>query len=167
MLRQLLETDPDPIDRHFQFAELENRLYRCRDLYATALDEFDDACERHDAEMESIRQAFMTKWDKVPLLETYRQMAVRQQKRRDRALAKLEAPAPADQTPNQDPADHRGHGVGTCFQCTGGGRAAAGAGRHRRAARDPGVLPMRDVVRADTGRGRKPGLCPECRSAPA
>ena len=54
MLRDLLATDPDPIDRHFQFAELESRLYRCRDLYASALDEFDEACRRHDAEMESI-----------------------------------------------------------------------------------------------------------------
>ena len=32
-LRQLLAADPDPIDRHFQFAELETRLYRSRDLY--------------------------------------------------------------------------------------------------------------------------------------
>jgi HIRAN domain len=83
MLRDLLATDPDPIDRHFQFAELEARLYRCRDLYATALDEFDEACWRHDAEMETICAAFMAKWGKVPLLETYRQMAVRQQKQKD------------------------------------------------------------------------------------
>jgi len=76
-------TDPDPIDRHFQFAELEARLYCCRDLYDTALDEFDEACQRHDAEMETICAAFMTKWGKVPLLETYRQMAIRQQKRKD------------------------------------------------------------------------------------
>ncbi len=126
MLRDLLVSDPDPIDRHFQFAELEARLYRCRDFYDTALTEFDDACQRHDAEMETICQAFTAKWGKVPLLETYRQMAIRQQKlkdweacrwwterglalygdqaaredavedllkRRNRALAKLEAPA--------------------------------------------------------------------------
>lgn len=83
MLRELLATDPDPIDRHFQFAELEARLYRCRDLYDSALDEFDDACRRHDAEMETICQAFSEKWGKVPLLETYRQMAIRQQKKKD------------------------------------------------------------------------------------
>jgi hypothetical protein len=82
-LRQLLATDPDPIDRHFQFAELEARLYRCRDLYETALEEFDEACVRHDAEMTSICEAFMAKWGKVPLLDTYRQMAIRQQKRKD------------------------------------------------------------------------------------
>ncbi|MFC5266104.1 HIRAN domain-containing protein [Kribbella qitaiheensis] len=83
MLRDLLATDPDPIDRHFQFAELESRLYRCRDLYASALDEFDEACRLHDAEMESICGAFRTKWHKIPLLETYRQMAIRQQKKKD------------------------------------------------------------------------------------
>jgi HIRAN domain len=125
MLHDLLATDPDPIDRHFQFAELETRLYRCRDLYGTALDEFDETCRRHDAEMETICEAFMAKWGKVPLLETYRQMAICKQKlkdwescrwwterglalygnnaaredavedllkRRNRALAKLEAP---------------------------------------------------------------------------
>jgi hypothetical protein len=82
-LRELLATDPDPIDRHFQFAELESPLYRCRDLYDSALDEFDDACRCHDAEMEMICQAFMAKWSKVPLLETYRQMTIRQQKKKD------------------------------------------------------------------------------------
>jgi hypothetical protein len=83
MLQDLLANDPDPIDRHFQFAELESRLYRCRDLYESALDEFDDVCQRHDAEMETIRREFMAKWSKVPLLETYRQMAIRQQKKKD------------------------------------------------------------------------------------
>ncbi len=82
-LHELLATDPDPIDRHFQFAELETRLYRSRDLYESALDEYDQACTRHDAEMESICEAFMAKWGKVPLLDTYRQMAVRQQKKKD------------------------------------------------------------------------------------
>lgn len=82
-LRELLAHDPDPIDRHYQFVELEKRLYRCRDLHAAALDEFDDACRQHDAEMESICTALRRKWQKVPLLETYRQMAIRQQKRKD------------------------------------------------------------------------------------
>lgn len=83
MLRDLLSNDPDPIDRHFQFTELESRLYRCRDLYNAALDEFDATCQAHDAEMETISGAFMAKWGKVPLLETYRQMAIRQQKKKD------------------------------------------------------------------------------------
>jgi len=82
-LRELLAADPDPIDRHFQFAELEARLYRSRDLYGSALAEYDEACARHDAEMEGICAAFMTKWGKIPLLDTYRQMAIRQQKKKD------------------------------------------------------------------------------------
>jgi hypothetical protein len=82
-LRELLATDPDPIDRHFQFAELESRLYKSRDLYAEALDEYDDTCRRHDAEMEGICRAFLAKWEKIPLLDTYRQMAIRQQKKKD------------------------------------------------------------------------------------
>lgn len=83
MLRELLRSDPDPIDRHFQFAELEARLYRSRDLYETALNEYDEVCRQHDAEMDGICAAFVAKWEKVPLLETYKQMAVRQQKLKD------------------------------------------------------------------------------------
>jgi hypothetical protein len=82
-LRQLLAVDPDPIDRHFQFAELEARLYRSRDLYESALAEYDEACIQHDAEIEGICAAFMAKWGKIPLLDTYRQMAIRQQKKKD------------------------------------------------------------------------------------
>jgi hypothetical protein len=83
LLRDLLARERDPLDRHFQFAELEARLYRARDLYDTALDEFDDVCRQHDAEMDVIRRAFIAKWGRVPLLATYRQMAIRQQKRKD------------------------------------------------------------------------------------
>lgn len=83
MLRELLATDPDPIDRHFQLCELETRLYRSRELYESALAEYDQACVLHDAEMQQICAAFMAKWGKIPLLDTYRQMAVRQQKKKD------------------------------------------------------------------------------------
>lgn len=83
MLRELLATDPDPIDRHFQFCELETRLYKSRDHYESALAEYDHACQLHDAEMVKISAAFMEKWGKIPLLDTCRQMAVRQQKKKD------------------------------------------------------------------------------------
>jgi hypothetical protein len=83
MLRALLEQECDPIDRHFQLAELEARLYRARDLYDAALDEFDETCRQHDAEMDTIRPALIAKWGKVPLLGTYRQMAIRKQKQKD------------------------------------------------------------------------------------
>jgi hypothetical protein len=79
-LRRLLEHDPDPIDRHFMFCELEDRLYRSRDTFASALEEYDETCVRHDAEMDGIRDALLAKFGKVPVLETYRQMTIRQQK---------------------------------------------------------------------------------------
>jgi hypothetical protein len=82
-LRALLAGERDPIDRHFQFAELKKRLYRARDLYDTALAEFDEACGQHAADMDPIRAAFIAKWGTVPLLETYRQMAIRKQKQKD------------------------------------------------------------------------------------
>jgi hypothetical protein len=44
------------------------------------LQEYDDACAEHDAEMDGIRETLFEKFGKVPLLDTYRQMAVRQQK---------------------------------------------------------------------------------------
>lgn len=188
ILRRLLETDPDPIDRHFQFAELESRLYRCRDLYESALDEFDEACERHDTEMETIRAAFMAKWGKVPLLETYRQMAIRLQKkkdwpacvrwterglelygsdaareeavedllkRRNRALAKLEAPPSAR--------DRRPASVVTTL--------ADASGEPPRT--PPGIIAEIEILTCSRCarsfervrvRGRKPSLCPDCRS---
>jgi hypothetical protein len=82
-LRALLEHDPDPIDRHFMYCELEDRLYRSREAFSSALREYDDTCARHDAEMDGIRDALLAKFGKVPLLDTYRQMAIRQQKAKD------------------------------------------------------------------------------------
>jgi hypothetical protein len=80
MLRQLLERESDAIDRHFMHAHLQALLYRSRDVFASALDEYDQACRQHDAEMDSIRAAFIAKWGQVPVLDTYKQMAIRQQK---------------------------------------------------------------------------------------
>jgi hypothetical protein len=82
-LRKLLASETDVLDRHFMFAQLEQALYRYRDAFASVLDEYDAACRQHDAEMDGIRAAFMAKFGKVPLLELYRQMAIRQQKLHD------------------------------------------------------------------------------------
>ena len=79
-LRKLLDQETDVLDRHFMYAQLEAILYRCRDVFASALGEYDQACRQHDAEMDGIRRACLAKWGTVPLLETYRQMAIRQQK---------------------------------------------------------------------------------------
>ena len=80
MLRQLLAREADAIDRHFMHDHLEALLYRSREVFASALEEYDQACRQHDAEMDSIRAAFVSKWGRVPVLETYKQMAIRQQK---------------------------------------------------------------------------------------
>jgi hypothetical protein len=87
VLRRLLARDPDPIDRHFMYAHLETLLYKCRDVFASALEEYDEACRQHDAEMDGIRSALLAKWGQVPVLETYKQMAIRQQKAKNFELA--------------------------------------------------------------------------------
>jgi hypothetical protein len=83
VLRELLGTETSILSRHYIFEHLEAMLYRSRDAFASALDEYDEACRRHDAEMDAIRQACIEKWGQVPLLDTYRQMAIRQQKAHD------------------------------------------------------------------------------------
>lgn len=183
-LRKLLEEERDPISRHFQFAELGSRLYRCRDLYAEALAEFDEVCHQHDAEMDRIAAAFIGKWGTIPMLELYRQMAIRQQKlqnweacrwwaerglavyggkcsredavedlqkRRNRALAKLNPPPKA---PSERSAVH----------------AARGPARAETGIRSDG--PVEQLTCTQCGldfervraRGRKPLLCPSCRA---
>ncbi|MEX2420918.1 MAG: hypothetical protein WD670_03780, partial [Actinomycetota bacterium] len=77
MLRQLLESERDPIDRHFMFHHLETMLYRSRDAFVSALAEYDECCRQHDAEMETVREAFMVKWEMIPWLHTYKQMCIR------------------------------------------------------------------------------------------
>jgi hypothetical protein len=79
-LRNLLACEQDRLDRHFMFVQLETILYRCRSAFTSALSEYDEACRQHNAEMDGIRETCIAKWGKVPLLETYRQMAIRQQK---------------------------------------------------------------------------------------
>ncbi len=83
MLRNLLETEEDPLDRHFMFHHLEVALYKSRDVFASALDEFDDCCRLHDAEMETICEAFVGKWGNIPWLHTYKQMCIRLAKAND------------------------------------------------------------------------------------
>ena len=83
VLRRLLNDQTDPLTRHFIYEHLEARLYRSRDTFASALDEYDRACQQHDAEMDDIRQACISQWNFVPNLTTYRQMAIRQQKARN------------------------------------------------------------------------------------
>ncbi len=82
-LRSLLETEQEPIDRHYMFLELEHRLYKGRDAFASALDEFDAVCRQHDEEMATIRPALLAKFGAIPVIDTYRQASVRCQKAKD------------------------------------------------------------------------------------
>lgn len=86
-LRDLLQRDTDVVSRHYLFAELESTLYGLRDAIPTALAEYDSACHDHDAEMETIVPALVDKFGVVPLLETYRQAAIRHQKAQNFAQA--------------------------------------------------------------------------------
>jgi hypothetical protein len=82
-LREKLETERDPIDRHYMLCELEKRLYKSRDVFASALEEFDAVCRQHDEEMVSIRPVLLEKFGAIPVIEMYRQTAVRCQKAKD------------------------------------------------------------------------------------
>ena len=86
-LRKALATEANVIGRHFIYAELEAALYRCRDAFSSALDDYDDVCRQHDAEMDGIRSACIAYWGKVPVLDTYRQMAIRRHKQHDHGQA--------------------------------------------------------------------------------
>ena len=190
MLRELLARDPDPIDRHFQFVELESRLYRCRDLYEAALEEFDAACQLHDAEMETICEAFRTKWGKVPLLETYRQMAIRQQKKQDwqsclwwadRGLA-LYGTSPAREEAVEDLLKRRNRALAKLGQPRTQGAGPAPGTKATPSFPDPSDgLASASAASAEEVevllctscgvsferlrvRGRKPKLCPGCKS---
>lgn len=80
ILRRLLNNEADTLTRHSMYEYLEARLYRSRDTFASALDEYDQVCQRHDAEMDAIRQACISRWGDIPFLTTYQQMAIRKQK---------------------------------------------------------------------------------------
>src|SRR5262249_21204017 len=59
-LRRLLNERSDPLARHFVYDYLEARLYRSRKSFASALEEYDQVCRQHDAEMNDIRQALIS-----------------------------------------------------------------------------------------------------------
>lgn len=80
-LRGLLDTEADPISRHYVFLMLESDLYAWRDAIPTALEEFDEVTRRHDSEMDAIRPALIGKFDgQLPNLETYKQACIRHTK---------------------------------------------------------------------------------------
>ena len=82
-LRHELASEPAAISRHFMYAQLEQVLYAARDDLDSALDEFDTACEAHHAEMPFLRLALIELFGGVPLIEMYKQAAIRHQKAHD------------------------------------------------------------------------------------
>lgn len=80
VLRRLLNERSDPLARHFIYNYLEARIYRSRNVFASALAEYDQICREHDAQVSEIRQACISQFGHIPNLVTYRQMAIRQQK---------------------------------------------------------------------------------------
>ncbi len=174
VLKKLINASTSPIERHFIYHHLEEALYRCRDAFPSALDEFDMCCRLHDQEIDSIRNAFMAKWERIPRLPLYAQMCIRQAKKRDYAQALRWA--------------ERGLAVyGTnaariewIEDLTN--RAASYRAKlsprqtePRRRSRETARVPTSDtLVCAECGRdferqkvrGRKPTTCPDCRSRP-
>jgi HIRAN domain len=80
-IRSKLNIERQSVSRHFLFSKLEHRLYRCRSR-SSALDEFDAVCAEHHAEMVEIRPALLREFGAVPVVEMYRQAAIRCQKAR-------------------------------------------------------------------------------------
>lgn len=82
-LRKLLDHESNPLERHFIYNELEKLLYKCRDVFDSALVQFMQTCRSHDAEMEAIRPLLVRQLGGVPALPTYKQAAILKQKERD------------------------------------------------------------------------------------
>jgi hypothetical protein len=72
--------DLPPATNTYMMSEPERRLYKSRDAFSSALDEFDAVCRQHATEMAAIRPALLEKFSKIPVIDTYRQAAIRCQK---------------------------------------------------------------------------------------
>jgi rubrerythrin len=178
-LRFKLATERDPIDRHYMLCELEKRLYKSRDAFASALEEFDDVCRQHDEEMATIRPELLDKFGVIPVIDMYRQAAVRWQKAkswqamRDWAQRGISVYGEHAARPEavEDLQKRLGYAVTKIN--------AAGRPKQRKPrgatvmTRSPAGSEVAVLVCASCGttfervrtRGRKPRLCPACRGA--
>lgn len=82
-LRNMLAGETDPVERHFMYLELEKLLYKSRDVFESALDEYEATCLAHDSEMESIIPRLQEELGGIPGLPTYKQAAIMKQKAHD------------------------------------------------------------------------------------
>jgi hypothetical protein len=184
-LRGLLEDERDPIDRHYMLCELEERLYRCRSIRASALEELDLVAEQHHAEMASIRPALLEKFGIVPVIGMYRQASIRCQKAKRwdsaREWAQRGLDVYGDRGARPDPVDDLHRRV--AFATAKIEEAARPSERKPHAvsvhavsvAASPREPKIETLVCTSCGssferertRGRKPKICPACRGLSA
>jgi predicted Zn-ribbon and HTH transcriptional regulator len=179
-LRRLLAAENDLIDRHFMLAELGKCLYKSRDAFSSALDEFDAVCVQHDAEMGRIRSALYQKFGCVPIIEMYRQAAIRCQKAHDWQQMRLWAERGLAVYGSEAARPEAVADLDKRLAYADAKMAAASAPRPaRRMARRVGLgsttaeAAMETLVCSECGaefqrvrsRGRKPLRCPSCRGA--
>lgn len=174
-LRKLLADERDPIDRHFMLTELAKCLYKSRDAFVSALDEFDAVCEQHHAELAVIRPALVEKFGRAPVVDMYRQVTIRWQKTRnwttmamwaERGIAFYGADAARPEVVD----DLRKRLAHAQAKMAG---SAPSTGRRDRTMRAPAVGSTSETLvcvacgssfeRLRT-RGRKPHRCPTCRA---
>ena len=171
-LRSLLEHERDPVARHYMFCELEHRLYRLRTVLPAALDEFDAACEQHHNEMTSIRPALVDRFGAVPLIDTYRQAAIRYQKTKlwtaAREWAQRGIDLYGDQAVRPEAVEDLRHRV---IYATTKLEQSSRPQTRRSVPVAAGSLRLETLICAECGRtferlvtrGRKPRTCPTCR----
>ena len=177
-LRALLTSEGEPIDRHYMFCELEHRLYRLRQSTA-ALDLFDEVCGQHHTEMPMIRTALVDKFCVVPVIELYRQSAIRCQKAKAwelaRAWAERGLAVYGDECARPEVVDdlHKRLAYAVAkIEAVANPRPRQPRGTAITVPREPIV---EDLVCGACGqafsrtrvRGRKPKLCPTCRGVEA
>jgi hypothetical protein len=170
-LRRLLESERVPLSRHYMFAELERRIYRSRDVFTSAIHDYDDVCEQHHSEMKAIRQALISQRGAVPLIEMYKQQAIRWKKVlewenvcrwAERGLEVYGNDA-ARLEDVEDLEQRRDHAIGKQLP------KATNASRHREALSASPATETLICTRCGASftrtraRGRKPLLCPDCR----
>lgn len=177
-LSELLKRTHDPFERHYMFAELEHRLYRCRNKLASALDQFDLVSEQHHGEIGSIRPALLERFGAVPVIEVYRQAAIRWAKAKQwlavREWAERGITVYGDRAARPEVVDdlykREAHAVAKIEEAE---RPKPRRSRATTVETSAGVLVFERLVCTDCGqmferkraRGRKPRLCPACRES--
>lgn len=75
------------MERHFLCNELQELLYKCREVFASALAEYEAECIPHDSEIGAIRPLLISVLGGVPFLPTYKQATIMEHKAKDYAAS--------------------------------------------------------------------------------